>query len=442
MSRPDPERSRVILVGTSKYADEKLPDLPAVVKTITDLRAALTHPDYGLVPPAHCAELIDEGDIRLLGRRLTSAARQAEDLLLVFFAGHGLLGALRHDLYLGLPDSEWAGPEFNSLEYDKLRSAVLESPAETKIIILDCCFSGRATTDAMTDPVNEGVGQIEVDGTYVLASAQRDQVALIIRGEEHTAFTGRLLRLLSEGIPGGPEFLTIDDLYRELRRLMKAEHLSEPQKRGTQNADLLPISLNRAFAATARPVLQKRFDTAIVVGSEGNWPEAATLLREIADEQTRVLGADHEDTLRSRQFLAHAVGGSGNPVEAAALLRSLLAEHTRLLGGDHADTMRSRQFLAVSLGEAGYRDEAVTILRVLLPDRRRLLGAEDPDTLRTGHMLARNLGAVGEIAEAMALLREVIDVRQRVLGDDHVHTARAQADLADLRALTHEDADV
>ena len=104
--------------------------------------------------------------------------------------------------------------------------------------------------------------------------------------------------------------------------------------------------------------------------------------------------------------------------------------------------MRSRQFLAVSLGEAGYRDEAVTILRVLLPDRRRLLGAEDPDTLRTGHMLARNLGAVGEIAEAMALLREVIDVRQRVLGDDHVHTARAQADLADLRALTHEDADV
>jgi hypothetical protein len=440
--RPDPERSRVILVGTSKYADENLPDLPAVVKTISDLKAALTHPDYGLVPPAHCAELVDEGDIRLLGRRLTSAARQAEDLLLVFFAGHGLLGPLRHDLYLGLPDSEWAGPEFNSLEYDKLRSAVLESCAVTKIIILDCCFSGRVVTDTMTDPVTKGVGQIEVDGTYVLASAQRDQVALIVQGEEHTAFSGRLLRLLSEGIPGAPEFLTIEDLYRELRRQMKAEGLSEPQKRGTRNADLLPISVNRAFAATARPVLQKRFQAAVGLGREGNWTEAAALLRDIADEQARVLGAEHEDTLRSRQFLAHAVGGAGNPVEAAALLRSLLAEHTRLLGADHPDTMRSRQFLAVNLGEAGYRDEAVTILRVLLPDRRRLLGGEDPDTLRTGHMLARNLGAAGEIAEAMALLREVIDVRRRVLGDDHGHTARAQADLADLRALTHEDADV
>jgi hypothetical protein len=434
--RPDPEKSRVILVGTSKYADERLPDLPAVARTIADLRAVLTHPDYRLVSPDHCTELVDEGDIRELGRRLTAAARQAEDLLLVFFAGHGLVGARRHDLYLGLPDSEWTGPEFNSLEYDKLRSAVLESRASTKIIILDCCFSGRVVTDTMADPVTE------VDGTYVLASAQRDQAALIIRGEEHTAFAGRLLRLLSEGIPGGPELLTIDDLYRELSRQMKAEGLSEPVKRGIRHADLLPISLNRAFAAAAQPVLRERFGSAVTLGREGNWAEAATLLRDIAAEQARVLGPDHEDTLRSRQFQAHAVGGSGNPVEAAAMLRSLLAEHTRQLGADHADTTRTRQFLAVNLGEAGYRDEAVTILRVLLPDRRRLLGADDPDALRTAHMLARNLGAIGEIAEAMALLKEVIEVRQRVLGEDHAHTARARADLAGLRAPSHEDNDV
>jgi len=73
VSRPDPERSRVILVGTSKYADERLPDLPAVGKTIADLGAVLTHPDYRLVSPDHCTELVDEGDIRELGRRLAAA---------------------------------------------------------------------------------------------------------------------------------------------------------------------------------------------------------------------------------------------------------------------------------------------------------------------------------------------------------------------------------
>ena len=249
MRLPDPQRSRAVLIGTGTYADDKLPDLPVVGRTISDLAAALTDPVYGVVPENHCTVLEDQGDIRLIGRHLRSAANHAEDLLLVYFVGHGLVGARRHELYLGLPDSEWAEPEFNSLEYDKLRSAVLDSAAATKIIILDCCFSGRVVSEALADPVTEMVGQIEVDGTYVLASAGRDQVALILPGEDHTAFTGRFLHLLRNGVPGGPELLTIDYLYRQLVMRMKAEGLSQPQKRGTSTADLLALARNRAFAA-------------------------------------------------------------------------------------------------------------------------------------------------------------------------------------------------
>lgn len=254
MRLPDPRRSRLVLIGTSEYEDEKLSDLPAVGRSVDDLATALTDPFYGLVPKEHCTVLTNEGDIRLIGRGLRLAARQAEDLLLVYYAGHGLVGGRRHDLYLALPESEWVEPEFNSLEYDKLRSAVLDSPASTKVIILDCCFSGRVVTDTMTDPVSEIIGQAEVAGTYVLASAHRDQVALVLPGENHTAFTGRLLGLLNNGVPGGPEFLTIDDLYRQLLTKMKAEGLSYPQKRGTATADLLALARNRAYAATAARV--------------------------------------------------------------------------------------------------------------------------------------------------------------------------------------------
>jgi SpoVK/Ycf46/Vps4 family AAA+-type ATPase len=256
MRLPDPQRSQVVLIGTSKYEDEKLPDLPAVSRSIADLAAELIDPVYGLVPENHCTVLADEGDIRLIGRRLRLAARQAEDLLLVYYAGHGLVGGRRHDLYLALPDSEWVEPEFNSLEYDKLRSAVLDSPAATKVIVLDCCFSGRVVTDTMADPVSEIIGQIEVDGTYVLTSAHRDQVALVIPGEDYTAFTGRLLRLLQDGIAGGPEFLTIDYLYWQLLATMQAEGLPHPQRRGTDSADLLALARNRAFAAPAQPAVE------------------------------------------------------------------------------------------------------------------------------------------------------------------------------------------
>ena len=116
MRLPDPERSRVVLIGTSRYEDEKLPDLPAIGRGIADLKATLTDPDYGLVPENHCDVLEDEGDIRLIGRRLRRAASQAEDLLLVYFSGHGLTAGRRHELYLALVGTEWEEPEFNALE--------------------------------------------------------------------------------------------------------------------------------------------------------------------------------------------------------------------------------------------------------------------------------------------------------------------------------------
>src|SRR6266704_870017 len=98
MPLPDPQRSQVVLIGTSEYEDERLHNLPAVSKSIGDLAALLIDPDYGLVPENNCTVLADEGDIRRIGRSLKLAAREAKDLLLVYYAGHGLVGGKRHDL--------------------------------------------------------------------------------------------------------------------------------------------------------------------------------------------------------------------------------------------------------------------------------------------------------------------------------------------------------
>jgi hypothetical protein len=428
---PDPARSRAVLIGTSKYRDEKLPDLPQVGQGIRDLASTLTDSTYGLLTEASCEVIEDEHDLRLIGQKLLTAAEQASDLLLVYFSGHGIIGGRRHDLYLGVPDSLWSSPTFNSLKYDDLRAAVLESSAATKVIILDCCFSGRAVTETQAGE-SEILGQIEIEGSYVLTAAHRDQVALIVPGEEHTAFTGRLLRLLREGVPSGPEFLTIDDLYKQLLIMMEAEGLSQPQKRSTGTSSLLALTHNRAFAATMLPKLRERAAAALGAGESGDWERAAVQLRDALAELDRIVGPEHEDTLRVRQLLAHAVGGAGDPLEAAAMLETLLPEQTRILGPDDEITLTSRQYLAVNLGEAGYRDRAVAILRVLLPDRRRVLGNDDPHTLRTAHMLARNLAAMGEVNEAIALLRELVAARERVLGPDHPHTARARRDLTAL----------
>lgn len=251
MALLDSGRSRAVLIGTATYRDDELPDLPAVKRSVMDLADVLSDPLTGILPRRHQTVLLDEGDLRELGRRLRSAVSEAEDLLIVFYAGHGLVGGKRHDLYLALPDSEWQAPEFNSLEYDKLRAAVLDSPAKNKVLILDCCFSGRALEGMMADPATAVLGQLDVQGTYVLTSAQRNQVALALPGEDHTAFTGRLIGLLRDGVKDGPEFLSIESLYLKLRSIMVADGLPLPEKRATRTAEFVVLGRNRAYVSAA-----------------------------------------------------------------------------------------------------------------------------------------------------------------------------------------------
>ncbi|WP_431042116.1 caspase, EACC1-associated type [Streptomyces sp. P1-3] len=430
MRLPDPERSRAVLIGTSSYTDEELPDLPVVRRTVADLASALTDWSYGILDVPHCTVLLDGDDLIETQRALKSAAQSAEDLLLVYYVGHGLIGARRHDLHLGLKHSELEDPELGSLSFDRVRDIVLDSPAASKVIILDCCFSGRALNGTMTAPAAVVSGQIEVAGSYVLTSSQRNQVSLVLDGEEHTAFTGRLLRLLREGVPDGPELLGLDELYRELARTMKAEGLPTPLKRVTRTAELLALGRNRAQRAAT---WESRYAAAVALCEEARFPEAVEELRSLLAEQGERLGADHEHALRVRALLAHAMGGAGDPRAAVAELEEVLARQTWILRTGHQDTLRTRQFLAVNLGESGNRQTAIRMLRALLIDRRRELGPEDEHTLRTTHVLAHNLARAGEEAEAAELLRELVGSRRRVLGEDHPHTLRAERDLEMLR---------
>ncbi|MBV9448993.1 MAG: AAA family ATPase [Streptosporangiaceae bacterium] len=311
------------------YRDETLPDLLSVGRGIADLAATFTDPTYGVVPEHQCTVVTDEGDMRLLGRKLRLAAKQAEDLLLVYYTGHGLVGGRRHELYLGLPDSEWAEPEFNSLDYDKLRSAVLDSPAVTKMIILDCCFSGRAVTDTMSDPVTEVVNQAAVDGTYVLTSAYRDKAAIVIPGEKHTAFTGRLLKLLQGGVPGGPEFLIIDDIYQRLHTVMQSEGLPLPQKRGTDSAGLIALARNRAYepAKRTRPFVSVdnvMTELEAMVGQEAVKAQIRSITHSIEAARRRA-EARITDARPMRHFVFLGPPGTGDTTVARVLARLFYA---------------------------------------------------------------------------------------------------------------------
>src|SRR5216683_1561972 len=85
----DPGVSRAVLAGTAHYDHGNLDDLPAVAANLDHLRMLLMEPDLWGLPEGNCTVLLDCDRVPIADA-LDSAARAAEDLLLVYYAGHGL----------------------------------------------------------------------------------------------------------------------------------------------------------------------------------------------------------------------------------------------------------------------------------------------------------------------------------------------------------------
>ena len=90
---PDPARSRAVLIGASRFtaAGPDLPDIPAVEANLTALRQVLTNPDTGVLRPELCRVLVDPTSTHEVGTAISEAAATTTDLLLVYYAGHGLV---------------------------------------------------------------------------------------------------------------------------------------------------------------------------------------------------------------------------------------------------------------------------------------------------------------------------------------------------------------
>ena len=127
--------------------------------------------------------------------------------------------------------------------------------------------------------------------------------------------------------------------------------------------------------------------------------QAIVIGEQLLADQERVLGADHPDTLTSRNNLANAYHDAGRAAEAVTLYERTLAARERVLGAHHPDTLMSRNNLAASYHDAGRAAEAITLHEQTLAARERVLGAHHPDTLVSRNNLASAYRAAGRTDE-------------------------------------------
>lgn len=238
---PRSDASRIVLIGAGAFRDRTLPPIAAVENNLRDLKDAFTHPEHGLLagqPSGHCTVLGLDGesvDQAAVGNALHRASSEAEDLLLVYYSGHGLLDD-EGLLYLAFKHTDPERLRYTALSLDVIKRDLATAPARARVLILDCCFSGRAIA-AMGTASSLVLGQLDTSGTYTLTSTTANAPSHAPPGDRHSAFTAVLLKALAVTEP-----LNMDQIYHYAQSELRDLGLPSPQRRGTGAASWLALA--------------------------------------------------------------------------------------------------------------------------------------------------------------------------------------------------------
>ena len=210
-----------LIIGNSHYADTTLARLSAPEADVRGLAALLEDPTIGGFTSVQA--LIDAPEA--ITRRAMAAffARALpDDLLLVYFSGHGVLDP-NGRLYLASVDTQHDLPQGTAIPTGFITDSMDSSRSRRQVLILDCCHSGafaRGTrsgteTKALTAATFEGIGF----GRVVLTATDATQYAwegdVLHGGAENSVFTRHLIDGLRTGAADadGDGDITLEELY-------------------------------------------------------------------------------------------------------------------------------------------------------------------------------------------------------------------------------------
>ncbi|WP_395360998.1 caspase domain-containing protein [Streptomyces sp. YH02] len=413
MELPDPLGSYAVLIGSSSYASPDLDDLPAVSRNLEDLGGLLEDPGVWGLPPDHITRVAEPSSSADLLDAVREAALRATDTLLVYYAGHGLVGPGDVDsLLLALPSSDPERP-YTAVDFAHVRREVLGTRRKVnRVVILDCCYSGQAMTGGMNGGTNGPVTMTEqarIAGTYLLTACGPNRLAVAPPDEPHTAFTGELIRALSDGLPGAGPLIGAAELYEHVLGELRAKGRPIPQQRLSNTGRDLVLARNRHGLSGGTP--------AAAPAPRADRPPVADRFRVLLRAQPRRI-AEYTERLRptdpatAAELLELAAGT--RPAQEAASLAHLL----RRQGRDP-----EAQAVLTTLGTRRSPADLVTVVRALEAlddgeDVERLLrtvaGRAPEDVAAVLHPLYEDEAATADALLAAAI--GTLETTEAVLG--------------------------
>lgn len=199
-----------LIVGASRY--EHFKSLLYTDDDAYQIYAFLRSPEGGAVPDDHIRILIDESAVAeniYKGLDDIIAMAGPDDVVMIYFAGHGLQG------YYVPVDSDGYK---NRVEYEDIKNRLNACQARQKLVIADACYSGSLL--AAKTPIFESVDlfykklSASGGGTAFLLSSKSEEYSLESQGLKQGIFSHYLVAgLKGKADTDGDHLVTLDELY-------------------------------------------------------------------------------------------------------------------------------------------------------------------------------------------------------------------------------------
>jgi hypothetical protein len=280
-----------LIIGSSEYEDPTLARLVAPRADVTALESVLKHPEIGGFNDV--TGLIDQPESvvrRAIARFF--AGKKRDDLLLLYFSGHGVLDDQGH-LHLAVKDTERQFLSVTAIPASLITREMDLSAPQRQVLILDCCHSGAFARGAKgavgasvgTAAAFEGNGY----GRVVLTATDSTQYAWegdrILGQADNSLFTHHLIEGLQTGQADadGDGQITLDELYAYVyERMLSAMPRQTPGKWSyKQQGDIILAKNPRPVVTPAAlpPELQSAIESPFSGVREGAVRDLDQLLR-------------------------------------------------------------------------------------------------------------------------------------------------------------------
>jgi tetratricopeptide (TPR) repeat protein len=226
-----------LIIGVAKYRDSQIPPLKYVANDVRELQRVLTDPRTGIFKPKNTTVLLNrsatEKQIMFAFDDMAMKAMNEEDLLLIFYSGHGFTDPNAETYWLTYDTIE---RRIQSTAFSNLilASKIARIKAKTVVFLIDACYSSGMVN--MSTAVHGLERDLRTAKDYVIiTSSQANQVSLESPQLKHGLFTHFLVKGLSgEADRNGDGNVNIDELwdYINLRIPRYAKNMGKDQDPG------------------------------------------------------------------------------------------------------------------------------------------------------------------------------------------------------------------